>query len=108
MDIRFKDAALLLGSQDSSSIFAGVFALHQIAVDCKAQNRLEYVYIIKEIFCGKVRENQIAPVPAVIQTILNLLVKSDTYLDCLLTSTMRHPKEPPRNPDRTICLYSCV
>ena len=25
-----------------------------------------------------------------------------------LTSTMRHPKEPPRNPDRTICLYSCV
>jgi len=58
MDIRFKDAATLLGSQDSSSILAGIFALHQIAEDSsKSQGQDDYVNTINEIFCATIRES---------------------------------------------------
>jgi len=104
MDIRFKDAATLLGSQDTSTIFAGIFALHQIANDCKIQKRFDYVNIIKDIFSAKIRENKddglmnvfneltgknkniilshkdsITSFPLMLQTILDVLVRTDIY-----------------------------
>ena len=50
IDSRFKDAATLFCSQDTSAILAGIFALHQLFLDSKLLNQDEYVNIIKEIF----------------------------------------------------------
>jgi len=62
MDIRFKDAATLLGSQDSSSILAGIFALHQIAEDSsKLKGNNDYVKTINDIFCATIREGNKDP-----------------------------------------------
>jgi Uncharacterized low-complexity proteins len=80
MDIRFKDAATLLGSNETSSMFSGIFALHQIAFDCSFLEKYEYITIIRKIFCEKVRENKEAPIPSVIQIILDCLVKTDIYV----------------------------
>jgi len=79
MDMRFKDAATLLGSQDTSSILAGIFALHQIAIDSKLHYHKDYASIIREIFCAQIRENKESSKQFIIQTILDLLVKTDIY-----------------------------
>ena len=91
MDIRFKDAATLLGNKDTSSVFAGIFALHQIAIDCTAQKQRDYINIIQDIFSAKIREYKIndplnpnedydTTYPFVLKTIINLLVKTDYYV----------------------------
>ena len=75
LDIRFKDAATLLGSQDSGSIIAGIFALHQIAVDSsKTQGQEHYVNTINQIFCATIRDGRKDTV--ILRTILDLFVEN--------------------------------
>ena len=59
INTRFKDAATLLGNDNVSSTLAGVYALHQIAVDVYVRNDTEngYVRIIQDILCVFIREN---------------------------------------------------
>ena len=80
IDTRFKDAATLLASKDTSSVISGIFVLHQIAVNCSLQNNFDYVKIISDIFCAKVRELKEPNSKFILQTILDVLVKKDIYI----------------------------
>lgn len=55
---RFKDAAQLLTQDSTSANLAGVYALHQIAIEVhKSQDQLEYIKTIHDLLCAYVREN---------------------------------------------------
>lgn len=58
LDIRFKDAALLLASENTSANLSGIYALHQIALEAsKDEDNKGYVKVIHEILCAFLREN---------------------------------------------------
>ncbi|MDR0995640.1 MAG: pentapeptide repeat-containing protein [Tannerella sp.] len=57
LDTRFKDASMLLGSENTSSILAGVYALHQVAVEASQSEQKGYVTVVKNILCAFLREN---------------------------------------------------
>jgi len=74
IDIRFKDAAILLSSEDSSSIIAGIFALQQITKDSKSQ---DYVNTIKDILCATIRTG-----------------KKETFIKQIILVGLLNPKSP--------------
>jgi len=58
LDIRFKDAALLLASEDSSANISGIYALHQIALEASKDNSQKgYIKVIHDIFCSFIKDN---------------------------------------------------
>ena len=58
LNTRFKDASLLLGSGETSSALAGIYALNQVAIeDAKDSDRNGYAKVVKEILCAYLREN---------------------------------------------------
>jgi len=58
LDIRFKDAALLLANNDTSAALSGVYALHQIALESsKEPNQSRYINIISSVLCAYLREH---------------------------------------------------
>ena len=59
LDIRFKDAALLLANDNTSAIVSGIYALHQVAVEASKgdKNQQGYVKIVQDILCAFIREN---------------------------------------------------
>ena len=59
LDIRFKDAALLLNSDNTKSILAGIYAFHQVAIDAsKGGYQQGYIETIKKILCSVIRESK--------------------------------------------------
>lgn len=58
LDIRFKDAATLLASDNTSANLSGIYALHQIAIEAsKDKSQRRYVKVIHEILCAFIRDN---------------------------------------------------
>ncbi|MDR0892202.1 MAG: pentapeptide repeat-containing protein [Mediterranea sp.] len=60
LDARFKDASMLLGSENTSSILAGIYALHQVAVEAsqsKSESQRGYIEVVENILCSFIREN---------------------------------------------------
>ena len=59
VNLRFKDAAMLLGSEDTASILSGIYALHQIAIECSKGKKEQrgFVKVIHDILCAYVRES---------------------------------------------------
>lgn len=57
--IRFKDAALLLASENTSSNLSGIYALHQIAKESGSSKEGDQGYkkTIQDILCAFIREN---------------------------------------------------
>lgn len=95
LDIRFKDAALLLSNYDTASILSGIYALHQVALETSKREFSEkgYIKVIHDIFCAYLKENSeilsirngviergtnSKPI-IVIQTIIDVLFKSKIY-----------------------------
>ena len=87
INTRFKDAAMLLGSKDTASILSGIYALHQIAMECHKgkEEQKGYVKVINDILCAYIRESvgedekgeKICTRPTVlIQTIIDVLFKN--------------------------------
>ncbi|MDR0790706.1 MAG: pentapeptide repeat-containing protein [Bacteroidales bacterium] len=57
LDIRFKDAAMLLANDNTSAMLSGVAALHQIAVEAsQIEDQQDYVQVIKDILINFIRE----------------------------------------------------
>lgn len=55
---RFKDATILLTQESVSANLAGIYALHQIAVEVyQSQDQTGYIKVINELLCAYVREN---------------------------------------------------
>lgn len=91
LDIRFKDAALLLSSDNNTAILSGIYALHKIAEeDYKDNSSRGYVMIVCQIFCAFLKEKFSQKTKLenynhiLIQTILDLLLKNDRqiYTEC--------------------------
>lgn len=96
INMRFKDAATLLGSENVSSTLSGVYALHQIAIESHVGDDTQkgYVNIIHDILCAFIRENtdtvkneengkswRINKKPAIIiETILKVLFKNEKQI----------------------------
>lgn len=95
LDIRFKDAATLLASDNTSANLSGIYALHQIAIEAsKDKNQNSYIQIVHDILCAFIRDNseiendendeiikyQNNKSSTVIQTILETIFKTDFYL----------------------------
>jgi uncharacterized protein YjbI with pentapeptide repeats len=78
LDNRFRDASLLLGNESSSAQLSGVYALNQIAIDAHADGRDGYVEVIKKILCAVLRDGSKQEQPFVVQTILDLIFRSET------------------------------
>jgi len=91
INTRFKDAAMLLGSNDTASILSGIYALHQIAMECHKgkEEQKGYVKVIHDILCAYIRESaetktndkgeeqRICTRPTVVmQTLVNVLFKN--------------------------------
>ena len=98
INTRFKDAAMLLGSNDTASILSGIYALHQIAMECHKgkEEQKGYVKVIHDILCAYIRESaetktndkgeeeRICTHPTVVmQTLVDVLFKNkgDIYGD---------------------------
>lgn len=57
INTRFKDAAILLGSRDISSMISGIYALHQIAADIsKDKDQLGFIEVIHNILSSFFKE----------------------------------------------------
>jgi len=91
LDIRFKDAAMLLADNSTSANISGIYAMHQIAVEASIgdKNQQGYVKIIHDILCSFVRENWkkdkddnlIGNKPIIVlQTIVDVLFKNKNEL----------------------------
>ena len=99
-DTRFKEAATLLDSQDSSSIMAGIFALRQIAEDSVSKDEKGYVYTIKEILCAVLRKGKDKKEARIVKIILNDLlnlsnikiVEDDLYEADFANIKLKNPK----------------
>jgi uncharacterized protein YjbI with pentapeptide repeats len=78
LDTRFRDASLLLGNESSSAQLSGVYALNQIALDAHADGREGYVEVIKKILCAVLRDGSKQEQPFVVQTILDVVFRSET------------------------------
>ena len=91
LDIRFKDAATLLASDNSSAMLSGVYALHQVAADASNEpNQKSYVFIIFDLLCAFIRENSRVEISSnneiiypgkknskiIFQSIINVLIRS--------------------------------
>ena len=60
VDNRFIEANNLIGSNDISANVAGIYALHQIAIDASKENvQKGYVPVIKNILCALIRANSV-------------------------------------------------
>jgi|GEM_PF-1648808 len=57
LDTRFKDAATLLASDNTTSILSGIHALVQIAIEANNKGYLTYVETIKRILCSALCEH---------------------------------------------------
>lgn len=95
LDIRFKDAALLLSKNDTASALSGIYALHQVAIETSQAKFSEkgYIRVIHNILCSYLKENSRIGTIAngiiqngmnnkptiVIQTIVDVLFKNEIY-----------------------------
>ena len=88
LDIRFKDAALLLANEATSATISGIYALHQVAVEASRGDKNEqgYVKTIHDILCAFVRENwrktsddtTVGNKPKIVlQTLMDVLFKNE-------------------------------
>jgi len=86
LDNRFIEANNLLASSDISANVAGIYALHQIAIDASKENvQKGYVPVIKNILCALIRANSIIEKDTVytlkekvfFQTAINVLLRDD-------------------------------
>ncbi|MBP6139679.1 MAG: pentapeptide repeat-containing protein [Bacteroides sp.] len=95
INMRFKDASTLLGSDGVSSILSGIYALHQIAIEVSNNDSQKgYVNIIHDILSAYIRENtnsvknekdgkiwRVNQKPnIVIQTIMTVLFKNEEQI----------------------------
>lgn len=87
LDTRFKDAAQLLASENTSAILSGIYALHQIAIEASKgdDSQKGYVKIIQDIFCAFLRENSeqkddVTKPKIVSQTIIDVLFDGDKQI----------------------------
>jgi len=106
INMRFKDAATLLGSENVSSILSGIYALHQVAIEtCDGDDTQKgYVSIVHDILCAFIRENTDTiydevkerdwrinkKPPVVIQTILKVLFKNEKQIYRDLITDLSH------------------
>jgi len=60
LDMRFKDAAMLLARKHTSAELSGIHALHQIAIEAsKTDDQKDYVKVIKDILTAFIKENSV-------------------------------------------------
>jgi len=60
LDTRFKDAATLLASGNTSAELSAIHALHQIAIEAsQTEDQKDYVKVIKDILIGFIKENSV-------------------------------------------------
>ena len=57
LDIRFKDAAMLLANENTSAILSGIHALAQIAIEASRRGDESYAKTIKPILCAALCEH---------------------------------------------------
>ena len=93
INTRFKDAAQLLASDNTSTILSGIHALHQIALESSKDSKMiGFVYTIRDIFQSYIEENSYIIAndlmitdggnnkkTIIIQTIVEVLFRSDVY-----------------------------